>query len=57
MLDHRREPKNAVKSKSQKNASDQFGTRAKAEEIAKNRENIEESLNKNGRTGLHDRRP
>lgn len=57
VMDHRREPKNAVKSKSQKNAADQFGTRAKAEEIAKNRDDIEERLNKNGRNGLHDRRP
>ena len=57
MMDHRREPKNAVKSKSQKNVADQFGTRAKAEEIAKNRDDIEENLNKNGRSGLHDRRP
>jgi len=57
IIEHTREPSNTVKSGSQKNVQDPFGTLAKAKEMAQSREITENDINSPSRRPMDARRP
>lgn len=57
VLEHVREPSNTVKTGSQKNVQDPFGTLAKAKEMAQMREITENDINKPSQRPMEARRP
>jgi hypothetical protein len=57
IIEHTREPSNTVKSGSQKNVQDPFGTLAKAKEMAQSREITENDINSPSKRPMDARRP